>query len=367
MKIRSVLLIVIVLTLGACDKPEPIRIGFVAGLSGKVSDLGEAERNGVLLAVEQTNARGGIVDRPIELLIRDDRQDRETAVAVVNELIDAGVEGIIGPMTSSMAMVMEPIVTERGVLMISPTATTTRLSNRDDMFFRVIGTTNTNARFSAEYLVNDRHLKRAAASVDSRNAAYTQAWLDDFKLRFEELGGKLVNSVAFNSGNKPDHLAIIEQMAKSNPDVMLFISSAVDTARFAQVARQVVPEMPLSSVEWAASETLVELGGKAVNGMTLTQFFNREDQSEDYLAYKNAYQKRYQRTPGFADVAAYDAANALFYALRHKKSGQSLKQALIDLKNIPALQQAVVLNEYGDSARRVYMTQIENGQYRLVK
>ena len=56
----------------ACQKPEPIRIGFVGGLSGRVADLGGAGRNGVQLALEQRNAAGGINGRSVELVVRDD-------------------------------------------------------------------------------------------------------------------------------------------------------------------------------------------------------------------------------------------------------------------------------------------------------
>ena len=46
--------------LTACSKDEPVRIGFVGGLTGRVADLGIAGRNGALLAVEERNAAGGI-------------------------------------------------------------------------------------------------------------------------------------------------------------------------------------------------------------------------------------------------------------------------------------------------------------------
>ena len=55
-----------------CNPPEPIRLGFVGGASGRVADLGIAGRDAVLLAVEQRNREGGVAGRQIQLLIRDD-------------------------------------------------------------------------------------------------------------------------------------------------------------------------------------------------------------------------------------------------------------------------------------------------------
>jgi ABC-type branched-subunit amino acid transport system substrate-binding protein len=59
------------LLLIACGPQEPIRIGFIGELTGNSADLGEAGRNGAMLAIEQANQGGGINGRPIELLARD--------------------------------------------------------------------------------------------------------------------------------------------------------------------------------------------------------------------------------------------------------------------------------------------------------
>lgn len=65
--------------LTGCAPPEPIRIGLLAGLSDRGSDFGESVRNGVILAIEQQNEAGGINGRKIELIVRDDGQDKVKA------------------------------------------------------------------------------------------------------------------------------------------------------------------------------------------------------------------------------------------------------------------------------------------------
>ncbi|HAY27617.1 MAG TPA: ABC transporter substrate-binding protein, partial [Candidatus Accumulibacter sp.] len=82
--LRSLILAICVLT--ACAPPEPIRIGFIGGTSGRVADLGIAGRDAVLLAVELRNQAGGIAGRKVELLIRDDQQDPEAAKRALREL-----------------------------------------------------------------------------------------------------------------------------------------------------------------------------------------------------------------------------------------------------------------------------------------
>ena len=134
-----------------CSPPEPVRIGFVGGISGRGADLGISGRDGAQLAVEQRNQAGGVAGRPVEIIFRDDHQDPEIARRVVEELVELGVSAIVGPMTSAMGVAVVPIVNERKVVMVSPTVTTEDLTGLDDYFFRVSSTTGYFSPRNAEY------------------------------------------------------------------------------------------------------------------------------------------------------------------------------------------------------------------------
>ena len=123
------ILIIIILGSGltGCDNNKPIKVGFVGGLTGRLSDLGIAGRNGVIMAIEEINKAGGINKRPIELITKDDKQDPEVAVNVDKELIDEGVVAIIGHMTSAMSIAALPLINKKQILMISPTTSTNKL------------------------------------------------------------------------------------------------------------------------------------------------------------------------------------------------------------------------------------------------
>ena len=76
---KLITLILSVALVTACSDPEPVKLGFIGGTSGRVADLGIAGRNGFLLAVEEQNAKGGINGRPIEIYFRDDQQNASLA------------------------------------------------------------------------------------------------------------------------------------------------------------------------------------------------------------------------------------------------------------------------------------------------
>lgn len=355
------------LLLAACSPPEPIRLGFVGGLTGRVADLGEAGRNGFQLAVEQVNAAGGVAGRKIEILVKDDSQDIAQAKRATEALVAAKVTAIIGPMTSAMAEPVLAAAAAGGIPVISPTVTTPALTGKDDLFLRVISDTRHYAGLSANYHFTKGGVRKVAIAYDVRNHAYTHSWLSDFSKTFTGLGGTVSTEIAFASGEATDHLALLRQMLATQPDALLFISSAVDTARFAQQAGQLAVRQKLISVEWSATERLIELGGKALDGLHLTQYFDRNDTSADYLAFRQKYEKRFQQPPGFASVAAFDATRTVLEAIGKNQGGETLKQTLIERGPFSGTQQPVRFDRFGDTNRRAFITTIRDGSFVVIE
>ncbi|TXG93362.1 MAG: amino acid ABC transporter substrate-binding protein, partial [Rhodocyclaceae bacterium] len=159
--------------LAACSPPEPVRLGFIGGLSGRVADLGESARNGFQLAVEQVNAAGGVNGRRIEMLVKDDGQDPAKARQAAEALVAAGVVAIIGPVTSAMAEPVLAAATANGTPVVSPTVTTSALTGKDDLFLRVTEDTRGYSDLAANHHFRKTGLRRVAMVFDTRNRAYT--------------------------------------------------------------------------------------------------------------------------------------------------------------------------------------------------
>jgi branched-chain amino acid transport system substrate-binding protein len=364
---RRVLSLSLFLALTACAPPEPIRIGFIGGLTGRVADLGQAGRNGFQLAVEQMNAAGGVQGRSIEIIVRDDDQDPAQARRAAEELVAAKVALIIGPMTSAMVEPVLAVATAGGITVLSPTVTSPDLTGKDDLFLRIMADTRVYAELSARYNYDKNGVRRVAAVFDQHNRAYSENWLAAFRQSFSALGGTMVAEIAFESAEGTDHGALVRQMLAAQPDALLFVSGALDTARFAQQARQIGAQQKLFSVEWSATERLIELGGKAVDGMYMAQQFDRNDRSPTYLSFANAYEARFHSPPGFPSVAAYDATRAALETLARGGSSSKLKQSLIEGSPFKGVQQAVLFDRFGDSQRPAFNTLIHDGQFVLVK
>ena len=103
--------------------------------------------------------------------------------------------------------------------------------------------------------------------------------------------------------------------------------------------------------DWGATERLLELGGKAVEGITVVQTFDRNSQAPRYQAFRKAYIERYQREPGLPGVHTHDAMQVVLTTLRAPKRGEGFKEALVSIEQFEGLQNSFSLDEFGDTKR----------------
>lgn len=358
--------VVLAMALAGCGSKEVITIGFIGGLSGPNSDNGQAGQNGVILAVEQFNRAGGVDGRMVELIARDDAQNKETAAKSARELVALKVDAVIGPFTSSMAEAIVPITGEAGVFQVSPTITSMDFYGKDDNLFRINRTTRINAQDYAKAMVK-RGERQVAVAYDLRNRNFTESWLKEFRTALAAAGGDVVIAVPYETGDNVDFAKVIGDMLSSRPGSLFFISGALDVARLAQQARKLAPTLPIGASEWAATEQLIELGGEVVEGLLIMQNHNKDDESPRFKEFSNAYFKRFQRNPGYSSAMAYDAATVVLSALRHRRQGETVKQAALRVGPYQGLNEVIVFDANGDTQRKVYFTEIRGGRYVQLK
>lgn len=188
---RLTLVILAVLALAACGQREPVRIGFLAELTGRTADLAEAARNGVALAVDQFREAGALQGRGIELLVRDSGPDSESTRKATEELINSHLDVIIGGTTSGMVENVLPVIEKAQVLFVSPTASAIEFYGKDDMLFRINTTTRENGyNYAAHYF--QKGIRRISVAVNANNRAFSESWLKEFRTAYETLGGAIL-------------------------------------------------------------------------------------------------------------------------------------------------------------------------------
>lgn len=354
--------LLLVLLLSSCSVVAgPVRVGFVAELSGRESDLGIAERNGALLAVEEINAQKGIAGRKIELIIKDDQGRPEVAQQVDQQLVDAGVVAIVGHVTTAQSLAGLAVTQPAGVVMLSPSASSMELSGLDDGFFRACADNRLDVQMlAAKMLAQGR--QHLVIYYDENNAAYALAYADGVQAAFEAGGGVVLAKIALPS-DVPDFSDWIALGRTADPDAVLVIASAVHSALLIQRARLMGWTTAMYVSDWAYSETFVQTGGRAVEGVELVAAFDMNMDTPAMRDFRQHYQQRFGYEPNFGAMQAYEAMMLLARALQqtHGKA-DGLPDALRSLENVVVLGDPITMDAYGDVIRPVYWIRVENGQ-----
>jgi branched-chain amino acid transport system substrate-binding protein len=345
-------------TFTACTR-APRRIAFVGGLTGRHADLGQAGRDAVQLALEQAGAAG----EPFTLDSYDTASDLARGREQVGAMLAAGHRVAIGPMTSAIATSMLPAANAGALVLVSPTVSTARLGGIDDHFFRVVSSVRDYAEVSARHHVGKAGWRRFVVLLDEANSAYTRSWLEHFAAAIAPQGGRISREVPFTSDRTPDHDALAAQALQTQADAVLLVCSAFDGAQLAQALRKRDAEMALVSSEWAATEEFLRLAGRAAEGMLVSQFLDRDSVEPAYLAFVDAFSRRFSRPPGFAEAAAFDAATVVLATLRQQRDGESFKSALGRLRRFQGLQQAIEFDDTGDARRAVFLTRVVGNRF----
>lgn len=352
--------------LAACSRKEPVRVGFLGGLSGRVSDIGVGGRNGAQLAVDDLNAAGGIDGRPVELVARDDEQNTEVGRQRLQDLAAADVQFVVGPMTSSVAVALAPRALERGLLLISPTATTHELSGKADAFVRLVPDAPSGGAQQAAFLFAQGHRTLALVS-DFNNRAFSESWCQGVKQRFTELGGRVLAELNFTSAPGVQYGQIAQALVAAQAEVVLIVANTADTAVLMQQVRRADDKVQLATSPWAGTDQLLQQGGRAVEGALVAHYFDRFNQAPAFLQFAVRFRDRFGESPGFAAVNAFDATMFGAEVMRRAKQGGSLIDAARTLRSFAGLQRTLQLDEFGDSSAPLALTWVRSGAFEAVK
>lgn len=109
----------------------PIRLGVVTPLSGPQEFVGIFVKQGAEIAVEQVNAAGGVLGRPLALEFRDDKVNPALASTVTRELLGLGINLQLGTISSAVALAMGPLMEKEGGVVITCGAGTEKLNHEN--------------------------------------------------------------------------------------------------------------------------------------------------------------------------------------------------------------------------------------------
>ncbi len=347
-----------------CSDKDPIKVGFVAGLTGRHYNLGISGRDGVMLAIEEINRAGGVNGHSLELITKDDKQEPDAAKRAVRELLSENVVAIIGHMTSSMQKETLPIINESDIVMISPTVSSSYFEGRDDNFIMLHPSTKVSGKIFSDYAYKTMGLKKITAVYDLSNRTYTESWVNNFRDSFLLSEDTIFNSIAFTSGEQRSFLDLAKQALKQEPDAIVVVANALDTAIISQQVRKISNKVKIMSAEWAFTGDILEQGGSAVEGVVFIQKVNLLSDSPRFASFSKIYEERYGNPPDFASFLAYEAMKSvLFEALKITRYKSEIKGAILNIRKFKGLDSDFEIDGNGDVLRDHYIFTIRGNKF----
>jgi branched-chain amino acid transport system substrate-binding protein len=366
MNIRKILIFAFpLLLLSFCAEPEPIKIGFSANLTGRLSDVGVDARNGALLAVEEINRAGGINGRKLEFLVRDDQNDPKIAVKMDKELIDLGVVAIVGHILSGMSRAVLPLINEKKMLLLSPTSVSDFFTGKDDYFIRLSPSTRLVLNRLAEFVFKEKNIKSLSLIYDESNLAYTKDWYSSFSSGYKKSGGKMLNVETFNSKTERDFYALAQKLLKQSPAGVVLVAGAFDSAMLAQQIRKINSKVPLIICGWAMTDYLIQHGGKAVEDAYISYNFDKDSKEPEYVRFKKNFLDRFERAPNFTAKYSYEAVYVLYEVLKEmgNPSPEKIRKAILEKGTFQGLMGKIQIDSFGDAQPQLTLFTVKNGKF----
>ncbi|MCH4890890.1 amino acid ABC transporter substrate-binding protein [Acidaminobacter sp. JC074] len=356
---KTIIIILLAVFLVACEK-EPIKIGFIADISTKQSQLGVDARNSAELYIKNINENGGINGRMLELIIKDDGSDQDQAISMHNEFKDEGIQFVIGHLTSDMSDAVLKSQDE-SLLFLSPSMSTDGMSNLDDYFIRTSPISSRQGKIMSDYC-HVKDIDDIIILYDVSNEEYTKNLMDYFISFYENGSYKVRETVAFNS--KEDNLQdVVKAIVDLNPTTVFMISQANDTAFITQGIER-THDIDLLSVSWSMTQDLIQTGGSAVEDGIFIGIYVPETPSDLYNDFVDNYRDTFNYEPSFISAITYDIMVILEEGLKHadELSPQGLKSYIIN-REYTGLQETFSIDQYGDNDKRYLLYQLRDGEF----
>ncbi|MDR1916044.1 MAG: ABC transporter substrate-binding protein [Synergistaceae bacterium] len=308
---------------------EPIKIGEIATVTGDFAAYGVAEVESIKIAVKEINANGGVLGRPLEIIMYDCRTRNEDMVNAARRLVQQDkVTAVIGPSGSGLCIAASPVFNEGrvphiGTLPTNPLVTVDEQGKVKPYNFRICFLDPYQGRMLAIFAAQDLKAKKAAVLYDV-GSDYSQGLREFFVKDFKASGG----TITADEGHRADDVDFRAQLTKirdTNPDVIVFPTMGRVLPLAVRQARELGLTQPIIGGD-GYGDFMWEIAGP--EAMKNTFWVSHVDKADPALA---DFFKKYEESTGtecqefMNAVMAYDSVYWLKDAIERAGSDDPVK------------------------------------------
>ena len=355
---------------------EPIKVGLIQPLSGPIAAAGSYITNGARIAVDRVNAKGGVLGRPLELVIEDNKSDpAETRNAAEKLIVRDKVPVIIGAWGSSMTLAMMPLAAQHGVPLVVETSSSIKITDPKTPGQKVVSRISPTSELEAkgfEAVLPKLGMKKVgyiAVNTDWGRGAVT-AFGDALKK-----AGATVELVEYVGQADTDFYPQLTKFKNAGVDSVIITDDAPKTAKMLQQMKEMgLNAKVLVTGGSAWPDSIVELAGApAAEGAMFINFYNPYDfamagDAEASRAFVEEWKKRKLPWIGVVEgMRGFDGVNVVARAIEIAKDPTAAKiQAALRGLEMKGLYGLIKFDQNGQSYSNIIITQVKDGKYGVV-
>ncbi len=352
----------------AAHAQATIKIGEFASLTGKEATYGQTAHKGTLLAIEETNAAGGVLGRQLELLVEDDQSKPGEASTIAKKFISRDkVVAILGEITSGRTLEAAPIAQNAKIPLISPGATAPDVTAKGNYIFRVCFIDSFQGTVMAKFALNSLKLRRVAL-LSSVSSAQSVALSKFFKEQFAAGGGTVALEQKYSDGDK-DFRAQLTAIKAAGVEGIFVPGYYAEAALICKQARDLGMAQPLFGIDGWESSELINIGGKAVEGAYFSTHYSPESKDPLVAAFQERFKKRWGSGTDALSALGYDSAMLLIDAIKRAGTTDSakLRDAIAATKNFRGVTGLITLDKDRNPTKSAVVLTVKNGKFEFVE
>ncbi len=348
------------------DKSAPIKVGIVTSMTGERALTGQYTKNGVLMAIEDINAAGGINGRKLEAVFEDDNGNDAGAVNAYNKLSGSGVAVIVGPIYSNMDLAMEPSIKKAEIPTLVIGSSNDIAKRKNPWMFQARTNDAVSATALAKYAANQLKLKKIAILHETDNFASGAAAVA--KKTLEDLGNPPVLVESYNGGDK-DFTPVLAKIKATGADGVLAWSQQVEAGLIMKQMKSLDLNVKLIGSNSYITKIAIDLAKENAEDVYSVADYVTTTPLPKGADFAKRYKAKYNIDSEFNSAMCYDAVSLAAEALKKANSTEknAVRQAMASIKDFVGVSTTFSFDENNVGGTGVWVVQTKNGVPQVIE
>lgn len=343
---------------------DTIKVGVNLELTGTVAAYGNAENNGVKLAVQEINKAGGVDGKKIELVTKDNKSENaEASTAATNLAIQSQVNAMVGPATSGAVAAASLNAQKTGVPLLTPSGTQDDLTldtvdGVKKYVFRTTFQDSFQGQVLAQYAYSNLNAKKVVLYYDN-SSDYAKGIAEEFKKKYQ---GDIVTTATFASGDK-DFQSALTKIKNLDYDAIVMPGYYTETGIITKQARDMGISVPILGPDGFNDDSFADLAGKAnANSVYYVSGYSTKTalsgKANDFI---KAYKAKYGSEPNMFAALSYDSVYMIAKAAEGAKTSIDIANNLAELKDFDGVTGKMTIDKKHNPIKTALMVIMKDG------